>query len=517
MSEIKKGIITYIEKINKGLYVRLNSRTWAFIPDNIDTSIIQYGNSVELEGYTKYTGRRDLLITKSIRQLKPCDLSKSIHKIQSQMSPNSNFLAYLWLFKRSLYKKFINWSESRQSEYALNPYKLYLRGYLDYHTAKALADVTAVLDTTKLLPALVRHLSEEAMDDGEPLTVEKLFEKIKHKYDVTEQDIINASKQAGVVIKGNTVIPGQVFYAKEAAMKILQNQKSYPLIEGLKEIISPDMEYIFTYRYSCLSADSTSRTALLLKLKNIPDILVSAATARAAMELSVDTVQRLINRGHTECQLLVLDDAHFLNWWVLKKVLHQFPRVVFTGDIRQPGIPDIEPVFGYLTKVMPCYVAGQDSQVNVVDRGPASIDSIVELYMELLKRSRSVQIITAMRVGPFGSYTINKHIIKRLGYNGELYDSCKVIVSQNIYKDGKLLLARNQLGTVEIKNDSYIFHPEDSDLAIACSSSALEPAHAITAYQCQHKKWQYVIAIVPEKGIKRVMERATGFVYWFAC
>ncbi|MEM7828361.1 MAG: hypothetical protein QW561_03385 [Candidatus Aenigmatarchaeota archaeon] len=517
MSEVKRGIITYIEKVNNGLYVRLNARIWAFIPKNIDTSIIQYGNSIELEGQTKYTGRRDLLIVRSMRQLKPCDLSKSIRKIQSQMSPNSNFLAYLWLFKRSLYKKFTGWSESRQSEYALNPYKLYLRGYLDYHTAKALADVTAVLDTKKLLPALVKHLSEEAIDEGEPLTVEKLFEKIKQKYDVTEQDVINASKQAGVVIKGNTVIPGQVFYAKESAMKELQHQKSYPLIERLKGIIPSDMEHVFTYRYSCLSIDQELVKTLIPKLRDIPGILVSSATARTALELGVDTVQRLLNHGHKDCKLLILCDAHFLNWWVLKKVLYQFPRVVFVGDVKQPGIPDTEPVFSYLVKVLPCYTVEHNSQVSIVDKGPANIESIVELYLDLLKKSRSVQIITTMRVGPFGSYAINRRIIRKLGYNSELYDGCKVIVTQNTYRDGKLLLARNQLGTVEIKNGSYIFHPEGSDLAITCSSSALEPAHAVTVYQCQHKKWQHVIAVMPEKELKHVMERAVECVYVFRC
>lgn len=510
----KKGVITYIEPRPNGYVLRLNSRTWVYVDTgklkNIET-LIKYGNTITVFGIEKYNGRKEILYASNLGQIRIFHPETIIKKFGSTGLTNVNFLAYLYTFKRSLYNKFIRWPVSRQSSYSMNPYRLYLNGHLDYHTAKALADVTSVTGKEHALPAIIRYLLEEALYSKQNYTLESLHNTIASRYpDVTISDIIGASKAAQVTIQGNSVTLNSVLYMKQKCLDILKdNLSTDSVINSDIERTVPEFSKYLCWKYFCVTGSGGSgKSTLVMKLKDIPGIVLAATTGKAAQRLGVSTIHSLLGFGpkgfsvkQLPASLLILDEASMLDWRTLMAVLKAVPRVIFVGDIEQLPPVEGESVFRTLTAMLPVY--NLTSQWRQTDHSIVQIEKLNYIgILNLYKRHLpSIQIITPLVVGPYGTEAINSYIHQSLHGTTRIIPGTPVIIDRNIYSGGVLVAGNGTTGTIgAVDGNFYMVKTENGKVWVTKDDFSL--AYALTVHRCQGSEWNYVLFLLPSATVR---------------
>ena len=509
-----KGVITYIEQREHGCIIRLNTKIWAYLDNkkyqNIKP-IISYGNTITVEGTPYFNGRREIIKVDNIKQNTVFELKKIIPKIKKTDSDKPEFLAYLYTFRKSLYEKFIKWSTSRKSLYYTNPYKLYLNNYLDYHTAKSLADVLSVRDVNMALPALIKYLLEEAQLRKKTYDLQTLTETIKLKYpEVTTQNIIDASPYADVVIQDNKVFLKSMFYIKEKCLEILKDNTSSVDANFLQvvEENTPELTSLFKeYRYFCITGQAGSgKSTFALRMKSFPKTLLSATTGKAAERLGVATIHKLLGFGKDgfrvkklDCNVLVLDESSMLDWRTLLAVLKACRHVVFVGDPEQLPPVQGENVFSQLVKLLPTYNLSKQwrqTKHNIVNiESLPTLKTVFQLYKKYLP---SVQILTPLVVGPWGTEAINRYIHKELHGTSELVCGSRVILNENIYMNDTLLAGNGTTGEIIAKNNQF-YLVKSKNGNFWAKKQELSLAYALTIHKAQGSEWDYVIVIIPDK------------------
>lgn len=511
MSLKVKGIITYIEHRTNGYMLRLNTRIWAFVPiKKIEhrEPLISYGNTITLVGTPHHNGRREILYVDSIEQNSIFELQKVIERLKLTESDKRRFLAYLYRFSPSFYKKFIKWSYSKQSLYFMNPFKLYLNNHLDYHTSKALADVVAIKDKEKMVPAIARYLLEEALYTKKNYTFQTLVETIQSKYpDVSSTDVANYANHAGISIQGNTVTLSKMFYLKKRCLDMIANNIAPPMqAHNLIQSLIPELSQFLKYRYFCVVGGAGSgKSTLALKLREVPTVMLTATTGKAAERLGVNTVHKLLGFGKNgftvkklDCEMLVVDEASTLDWKTLFAILKAVPSVVFVGDPKQLPPVEGESVFNTLVTMLPTYnLTTQYRQTEhkiVCWSKIPDLDSIFNIYKSSLP---SVQILTPLVVGPYGTDRINKFIQSRLYNTQDIVPGTRIIMNKNIYNYDKLIASNGSIGVVKSIGDKF-YRVQTSDATFWCKESDFSLSYALTIHRAQGSEWDYVIVIFPE-------------------
>lgn len=490
-----KGIVTYLEKNTEGrlTWFRLNSRTWAYLKAQAFAPVLQYGNTVEITGVERCNGKRHYLLVDAIRQIKSCDLSDISKKIGLLNVTNINFYTYLYHFKRSLYKKFISWPYSKQSAYSLNPYKLYLNGYLDYHTAKALADVTAPeQDFSKQLPAVIKYLLEEALSEDREYRFTELVDLLKTKYpSVTPDMVIEASKQAGALVVGNSIVLRKIFHARQFCLSKLSLPEHYPLKEDIARI-NHELADRLTSQYVLLTGSRSLET--VQALMELPGITVIATTNALAQRLSVKTTAQYTPDCYSatnSSEILIIVGSEFLTWWSLKKILQTSGPVIFEGDLTRPFMPDS--AFKKIGEIVPVVFVGSSTGITCEVVSFSEELDINKLF-KLFSQYKNIIIVTPMVVGPWGTKSINTFIHRRLHGTDAFVPGTPVIVKKN-YPE----LPKASVGKVIASNGDTV-ECIFNDKKIRLKTSQIDLAYAISAFSTCPNVWDYVIAVIPDRS-----------------
>lgn len=544
-----KGVVVQKEKTRTGERVRIRTRSWAFIPDEVKNDELDIIQEAQIEGKKK----DDIFIAENVDILKRSNPDRVFKSVKNFAEKNGfrliddispvlkQMLVYLYLMNRkAVLKKYLSWNMDKQWEYARNPYLFYLRNYMDFHSALVLSKVTLrPLFLKDMIGAYGYFVLTEAYKDGkESLPLKEFMERVSDTAKVSVEEVENVfsdffdMKGQKFVFDLDRAYLSKIFYLKKKCLTILERNPFEPYShaednENINELIK--------WKYSILTGGpGTGKTTLLKAIGGrFKNSILSATTGKAAKRLGSEavTVHSLLGYSRNgfavkelNCDMLIVDEASMLDWVTLHAILTSAPRVIFAGDPKQLPPVEGESVFLKMLEIVPVitlekayrFINKKDNvkeyMVKNDTEGLVTIKKIVKLLKE---KQKEFQVITPVHSGLLGTRCLNKVLQNVVTPNGKnpnpLRKGDKVIVTKNVYKNGKLVVSNGQMGILEKDSGHTAVIRIDNEL-IEVNNDCIKLAYALTVHKFQGSEADYVIFAMPSYVGKEFLTDEMVFV-----
>jgi len=529
-----KGVVVQKEKTRTGERVRIKTRSWAFIPNEVKNDELNVTQEAQIEGKKK----GDIFIAETVdilRRINPDRVFKSVKnfaikngfRLIDDVSPAlKQMLVYLYLMNRkAVLKKYLSWDTSKQWEYVKNPFLFYLRNYMDFHSTLVLSKVTLrPLFLKDMVGAYGYFVLTEAYKDGrESLPLKEFMERVSEvaKVSVEEVKVVFSDffdmKKQRFVFDSDRAYLSKIFYLKKKCLTILERNPFEPYShaednENINELIK--------WKYSILTGGpGTGKTTLLKAIGDrFKNTILSATTGKAAKRLGSEavTIHSLLGYSRNgfavkelNCDMLIVDEASMFDWMTLHAILTSASRVIFSGDPKQLPPIEGESVFLKMLEIVPVitlekayrFINKKDNVKEYIVESDTDGLVVIKKIVRLLKeRQKKFQVITPVHSGLLGTRCLNKVLQNVVNPDGKnpnpLRKGDKVIVTKNVYKNGKLIVSNGQMGMLEKDNGDTVIIKIDNEL-IEIESDCIKLAYALTVHKFQGSEADYVVFAMP--------------------
>ena len=548
-----RGIVVQSRNTRNGDLHRVRSRKWVFVPEkNSNPSVIPTqggtfkGNKRKNFLIAGDSGTYDIYTSKSYESVKRFAVKENFAVPGYPSFLFKEMTALLWLMgKKAMLGKFLSFSYEKQIRYLQNPYLLYYRGHLDFHSTHVISERTQQPGSlAEKVYATSYHVVDEAYGNAQgSLPFSIVVEKVSRLLDLEQGDASSVMEEVAklphhkIVFSYDRIYLSSVFFLSRKAFAMLtDNPETF-------QIFSTDDDHIrslMDHRYTILSGTAgTGKTTLLKKIASMSSrVILSATTGKAAKLLGSNavTVHSLLGYGRKgfsvdtlDCDLLIVDEASMLDWYILHAILKAAPRVVFSGDPGQLPPVEGESVFRRMIDVLPIveltkkwrFANSGAPAVKVchVDNDFSAMRLIKKIATTLKDHGKTFQVITPVHGGPLGTKQLNVFLQRIVNPQSEsvfreIKAQDKVIVTENVYVDGELIASNGQVGYVVSKDMEFIGvqFPSDGDGAVLIEPKDMELAYALTVHKFQGSESDYVIFVIPPRTDREFLTDEMMFV-----
>lgn len=536
-----QGIV--VEK--QGKKVRVNTRTWVL--DRQEKPVIE-ANMMSFKGEAK----KDLLIAnkaeildldldRQYSKVRRFAAKKEVYLLESDSPSTMDTLALLHVMgRKAVLLKLLRLKKAKMYKYISNPFLLYLDGFVDFHTARAISLRTSLpLGLKERGQAYLYYVLDKAYKNGmESLTVQDAVFEVSSVLEINEDDarlIIAELARQGQKGKKRIILeagydcqPARLWQAKIYFLR----QKAINLLRDNESLQPPDIEDInirelLSYTYSILTGGpGTGKTTLLRRIAETSGMrcIMAGLTGKAAQRLGngAMTIHSILGYGRKgfainrlDCDLLIVDEASMLDWRTAQAVLSAAPRVIFSGDPGQLPPVEGENVFEKMMLVTPTvrltkvwrFEKGHKVEMIKKESDKKTFSVLGNLVGKL--KGRNFQVITPIHGGLLGTEYLNRFLQKicnpvtESAGEGRIKPEDKVIVNKNVYKTDRTLVAAN--GTI-----GYVIAIKTKDKIRYCKIRTgekevwvklehIDLAYALTVHKYQGSECDYVIFILPDR------------------